>query len=38
MFGLGVFVGFLGTVVFEITIAVITTIVTEKKGEKNGRN
>lgn len=38
MFGLGVFIGFASTVLFEIVIAVITTILTEKKGENSGSN
>lgn len=38
MFALGVVVGVLGTAVIEIAIAIITTNLYEKRGEKNGNN
>lgn len=38
MFALGVVVGVLGTTVVEIVIAIITTNLYERKGEKNGNN
>lgn len=38
MFALGVVIGVLGTAVVEMVIAIITTNLYEKKGEKNGRN